>query len=135
MKPVMFSDDVVAGLRDWQNTAKRNARGGRPSPSVTPVSSRPTSPLRGSVSPAYLRRKSNEEWGGAGEVTSASPSRHRNVGNLNGKDRLSETSIVEIDRDAENRSSIELSYKSQQEADISSRDFSFAGKDSPTASK
>lgn len=123
MKPVMFSDDVAAALRDWQNTAKKNAREGRSSASTTPLSSRPSSPLR-----AYLRKKSNEEWGGSGEGASASPSRHRNVGDFNRKDRLSETSIVEIDD--ENPSSIELGYRSQQEVGISSRELSFARRDS-----
>ncbi|XP_057799039.1 MLO-like protein 6 isoform X2 [Salvia miltiorrhiza] len=136
MKPVIFSDDVALALRGWQATAKKHASEGRPSAITTTFSSKPPTP-HGSTSPAYLRhgRKrssgmDNEGWGGEG--ASASPSRH-DVRDLNNKDRLPETStsVTEIERDVENPPSPELAqvgYKSQQQVDTSSTDFSFPTK-------
>lgn len=135
MKPVIFGDDVAAGLRGWQEAAKKQAKEGRPSASNAPLSNRPPSPLHGSVSPAYLRnarRKSIDELVGGGERASASPSHHEFRGR---KDRLPETSIVEIERDIGNPSSLEMGFIGQQEVDISSSEFSFRNNDSSKASK
>ncbi|XP_057799042.1 MLO-like protein 6 [Salvia miltiorrhiza] len=127
MKPVIFGDDVASGLRSWQEAAKKQAKEGRPSVSVTPLSSWPTSPLRGGTSPAYLRngrRKSTEESGGGRERAYASPNHH---GYRDKKDRRSETSVIEIDTDIGNPSS--------QEVGFISSDFSFVKNDSSKSPK
>lgn len=56
MKPVIFGDQVASALRGWRQTAKKQAKQGGRSSNTTPFSSRPTSPLHGSMSPSYLLR-------------------------------------------------------------------------------
>ncbi|KAA8539335.1 hypothetical protein F0562_026027 [Nyssa sinensis] len=56
MKPTIFSEKVVAALRSWHHTAKKNTKQSRHSESNTPFSSRPATPLHGAMSPVYLLR-------------------------------------------------------------------------------
>ncbi|KAL1553239.1 MLO-like protein 6 [Salvia divinorum] len=135
MKPVIFGDDVASGLRGWQAAAKKPAKEGRPSVKVTPLSGGPVSPLRGSMSPAYLRnvhKKSNEDLRGGGERSYASPTHHNY---RERKDRMPETSVIEIERDVGAPSSVELGYIGQQQEDISSSHFSFGKNDNSTSPK
>ncbi|KAI3751469.1 hypothetical protein L2E82_22556 [Cichorium intybus] len=53
MKPAIFSDDVAKALKTWHHTAKKNIKHGH-SPSHSPFSSRPGTPLHGSTSPMHL---------------------------------------------------------------------------------
>ncbi|XP_042001480.1 MLO-like protein 6 [Salvia splendens] len=135
MKPVIFGDDVASGLRGWQEAAKKPAKEGRPTVKVTPLTGAPASPLRGSMSPAYLRnvhRKSTEDLRGGGERSYASPTHHSY---RERKDRSPETSVIEIERDVGEPSSVELGYMGQQQEDISSNHFSFGKNDNSTAPK
>ncbi|XP_042374751.1 MLO-like protein 6 [Zingiber officinale] len=53
LKPTIFSDRVAVALRKWHRTARKNLKESRKSGSVTPSTSRPTTPVHGS-SPVYL---------------------------------------------------------------------------------
>ncbi|KAG8380472.1 hypothetical protein BUALT_Bualt06G0018900 [Buddleja alternifolia] len=61
MKPTIFSDQVATALRSWHHTAKKQMKQGRQSTQTTPFTSRPASPLHGSMSPVYLLRNHNNE--------------------------------------------------------------------------
>ncbi|KAI3761784.1 hypothetical protein L1987_52206 [Smallanthus sonchifolius] len=54
MKPTIFGDNVAKGIKNWQNTAKKNIKHGHRSSQNTPFSSRPGTPLHGSTSPIHL---------------------------------------------------------------------------------
>ncbi|KAI5575871.1 hypothetical protein POPTR_009G011900v4 [Populus trichocarpa] len=90
MKPTIFNERVATALRNWHHTAKKQIKRNKGSVSVTPMSSRPTTPSR-HTSPIHLLRhyrgeidslhtspgRSNfdvEHW----ETESPSPSHHPN---------------------------------------------------------
>lgn len=90
MKPTIFNERVATALRNWHHTAKKQIKLNKGSVSVTPMSSRPTTPSR-HTSPIHLLRhyrgemdslhtspgRSNfdfEHW----ETESPSPSHHPN---------------------------------------------------------
>lgn len=53
MKPTIFDNRVASALKSWHHKAKKNAKDGKHSSSVTPFSSRPATPEHGS-SPIHL---------------------------------------------------------------------------------
>ncbi|XP_040993284.1 MLO-like protein 6 isoform X2 [Juglans microcarpa x Juglans regia] len=55
MKPTIFNDRVAAALRNWHHTARKHLKQQKGSASVTPFSSRPTTPSH-YTSPVYLLR-------------------------------------------------------------------------------
>ncbi|KAK6136223.1 hypothetical protein DH2020_030055 [Rehmannia glutinosa] len=145
MKPVIFSDPVASALRKWHQTAKKQLKQG--TANTTPFSSRPASPLHGSMSPVHLLQGlrnysdnntiegghltssprasnfSNDGWGGEG--TSASPRHRQNV------DDFTRNGIYqsEIERDVENPPPQADNVRAQHEIGISLSDFSFRQKD------
>ncbi|KAK6926814.1 Mlo-related protein [Dillenia turbinata] len=62
MKPTIFNERVAAALRNWHHKAKKHIKqskhGGG---SVSPMSSRPTTPSRGGLSPVHLLRHYRSE--------------------------------------------------------------------------
>ncbi|XP_059660598.1 MLO-like protein 6 [Cornus florida] len=55
MKPTIFNDRVAAAIRNWHHTAKKHIKHNKQSGTVTPMSSRPGTPLHG-MSPVHLLR-------------------------------------------------------------------------------
>ncbi|KAF9675224.1 hypothetical protein SADUNF_Sadunf09G0009900 [Salix dunnii] len=55
MKPTIFNERVATALRNWHHTAKKNIKQNNGSVSVTPMSSRPTTPSH-HASPVHLLR-------------------------------------------------------------------------------
>lgn len=120
MKPVIFSDQVASALKGWHQTAKKQLKHGQKSGSNTPFSSRPGTPLNGSLSPIYLLRGhpnyhdsienglrplsprgssfGNEGWGGA-EGVPLSP--HQHEIEIEDFTRSSTPNQSEIERDLE----------------------------------
>lgn len=86
MKPTIFNDKVAKALRNWHHTAKKHIKQNRHSPgTVTPLQSRPGTPLHGASPVHHLHhyrseidsvstspRVSNVVWESDGP-----PSRHR----------------------------------------------------------
>ncbi|KAL6552864.1 hypothetical protein OROHE_008228 [Orobanche hederae] len=144
MKPVIFSEPVASALRKWHHTAKKQVKQGRQSTNTTPFSSRPTSPMHGSMSPVYLLQgqrnfsETNTNEGGYfatsprasnfsdGEGTSNSPRHQQNVYDFM---RNVTSYQSEIERDVENPPPQEDSARSQHEVHISLSDFSFRQKE------
>lgn len=60
MKPTIFSGRVVKALHSWHQNARKQIKKNHHSSSVTPVSSRPTTPVHSS-SPVHLLRYYNNE--------------------------------------------------------------------------
>lgn len=61
MKPTIFNDQVAKALRNWHQTAKKHIKQNLHSPgTVTPLQSRPGTPLHG-VSPVHLLRHYRSE--------------------------------------------------------------------------
>lgn len=56
MKPVIFGDNVASPIRTWHQTAKLRPKSGRPSGNVSPLTSRPATPLHGGSSPVHLKQ-------------------------------------------------------------------------------
>lgn len=140
MKPVIFSDHVASALRGWHQTAKKHVKDGHRSGSSTPFSSRPASPLHGgSSSPLFLLRgykKSNyeeehEAWSGRGDERTPSPSSHHRheADDFSRKDRLSEISVIEIERDIENPPSPNGNSRNGHLGRGSLNDFSFVNRE------
>ncbi|KAL0402368.1 UNVERIFIED_CONTAM: MLO-like protein 6 [Sesamum latifolium] len=138
MKPVIFSNQVASALRGWHQTAKKQLRQGQRSANTTPFSSRPASPLHGSMSPVYLLRGHkeysdnnvvsprasnfcNEGWGGEG---ASAPVHDHDIDDFmrNGMNN------TEIERDIEKPT--QLGDRGQHEIQISMSDFSFRQKGS-----
>ncbi|XP_051119952.1 MLO-like protein 6 [Andrographis paniculata] len=148
MKPVIFSDQVASALRGWHQMAKKHMKQGRHSASTTPFSSRPPSPLHGSMSPVYLLRGHKihndntsvdgigynphavspraSSFSNDGDRTSVSP-RHRETPPDN-YETNSSLYPSEMDKDFEDRP--ESSNRGQHEVRISLDDFSFRKKGS-----
>ncbi|GFP98875.1 mlo-like protein 6 [Phtheirospermum japonicum] len=151
LKPVIFSEPVASALRKWHHTAKKQLKHGRQSASTTPFSSRPASPLHGSMSPVYLLQGqrnysdhnntieggylttsprasnfSNEGWGGEGSSASPSHGKHQNVDENMRNSTLYQS---EIERDVENPPPQTDSVRGQHEVHISLSDFSFRQKE------
>lgn len=138
MRPVIFSDNVASALRGWHHTAKKHVKQGRASGSSTPFSSRPASPLHGSMSPLHLLQgyKKSYEDGAydqatmSGEVAVASAGRRDVEDDSHRKDRLSEIStVIEIGRDVEDPPPQDLGIVSQHGGQISLDVFSFRKKE------
>lgn len=145
MRPVIFSDNVASALRGWHHTAKKHVKQGRASGSSTPFSSRPASPLHGSMSPLHLLQgykksyedgaydqatMSGEGWSRGGEVAGASAGRHGVEDDCHNKDRLSEIStVIEIESDVEDPPPQDLGIVSQHGGQISLDVFSFRKKE------
>ncbi|KAL8504523.1 hypothetical protein ACS0TY_015906 [Phlomoides rotata] len=55
MKPTIFNEKVAKALRTWHQTARKQIKKNRHSGSITPISSRPSTPTHGS-SPVHLLR-------------------------------------------------------------------------------
>ncbi|XP_042000419.1 MLO-like protein 6 [Salvia splendens] len=60
MKPTIFNERIAKALHSWHQNAKKQLKKNHHSGSVTPVSSRPTTPLHGSSPVHLLRYYSNE---------------------------------------------------------------------------
>lgn len=60
MKPTIFNERVAIALRKWHHQARRHIKENRRSGSVTPLSSRPATPMHG-LSPAHLLRHYKNE--------------------------------------------------------------------------
>ncbi|KAJ0083530.1 hypothetical protein Patl1_30732 [Pistacia atlantica] len=60
MKPTIFNDKVAAALRNWHHSAKKHIKQNKGSVSVTPFSSRPTTPSH-NASPVHLLRHYRSE--------------------------------------------------------------------------
>ncbi|GLT46314.1 hypothetical protein SLA2020_200760 [Shorea laevis] len=136
MRPTIFNERVAAALRNWHRMAKKHIKQNKGS--MTPVSSRPTTPHH--MSPVHLLRhyrsemdilktsprKSNFEidcW----QIGSSSAS-HPNCGegsSSHGHNNM-EIGYVEHDRDANQPNlSIGQHASAQHEIEIPSREFSF----------
>lgn len=59
MKPTIFNDRVAAALRNWHHTARKHIK--QQKGSVTPMSSRPTTPSHHMLSPVHLLRHYRNE--------------------------------------------------------------------------
>lgn len=144
MKPTIFNERVAAALRNWHQTARKHLKQSKGS--VTPMSSRPTTPSH-HMSPVHLLRhyrsemdsvhtsprRSNfdvEHW----ETDSPSPSHHYRVGDGSSSHHHGQLdrSNVEYDRDVNEPSSGQVAPISQtpltgqHEIDIGQpKDFSF----------
>lgn len=59
MKPTIFNERIAKALHSWHQNAKKQIKKNHHSDSMTPVSSRPTTPLHGSSSPVHLLRYYN----------------------------------------------------------------------------
>ncbi|KAJ7980972.1 MLO-like protein [Quillaja saponaria] len=59
MKPTIFNEKVAAALRNWHHTAKKHVKQNRGSVSVTPMSTRPSTPSH--MSPVHLLRHYRSE--------------------------------------------------------------------------
>lgn len=144
MKPTIFNERVAAALRNWHQTARKHLKQSKGS--VTPMSSRPTTPSH-HMSPVHLLRhyrsemdsvhtsprRSNfdvEHW----ETDSPSPSHHYRVGDGSSSHHHGQLdrSDVEYDRDVNEPSSGQVAPISQtpltgqHEIDIGQpKDFSF----------
>ncbi|XP_052623392.1 MLO-like protein 12 isoform X2 [Lactuca sativa] len=139
MKPTIFSEDVAKALKTWHHTAKKNIKHGH-SPSNSPFSSRPGTPLHGSTSPMHLLHRypdnsldslSNspkgshfEHEGWANESPQRHDQRYEDAENIR-KDEIRDIEEGEIQ---ESTSSTQLPIgprpvRGQHEVDIS--DFSF----------
>lgn len=55
MKPTIFNDRVAKALRNWHHAARKHVKESKHSSTVTPLSSRPGTPLHG-MSPVHLLR-------------------------------------------------------------------------------
>lgn len=60
MKPTIFNEKVAKALRTWHQTARKQIKKNRHSGSITPISSRPSTPTHGS-SPVHLLRYYKKE--------------------------------------------------------------------------
>ncbi|XP_059646897.1 MLO-like protein 6 [Cornus florida] len=60
MKPTIFNERVAKALHNWHQTAKKHLKQNRQSGAVTPLPSRPTTPLHG-FSPVHLLRHYRSE--------------------------------------------------------------------------
>ncbi|KAL8551547.1 hypothetical protein ACS0TY_000587 [Phlomoides rotata] len=160
MKPVIFSNNVASALKEWHHTAKKHIKQGRPSASSTPFSSRPTSPLHGSMSPVHLlhgHKKYDADleegsgyqvspralsmdnargWGGGGEGSLTSPrNRHHDIDDdFSNKDRALVAIAIDVERDDENPSPLEMGISSQHKVRGSLKEFSFRKKGSGSSS-
>ncbi|KAK6156375.1 hypothetical protein DH2020_010623 [Rehmannia glutinosa] len=145
MKPVIFSDPVASALRKWHQTAKKQLKQG--TANTTPFSSRPASPLHGSMSPVHLLQGlrnysdnntiegghltssprasnfSNDGWGGGGHRPPTPPPKRVDDFTRNGIYQS------EIERDVENPPPQADNVRAQHEIGISLSDFSFRQKD------
>ncbi|KAG8644577.1 hypothetical protein MANES_11G142400v8 [Manihot esculenta] len=149
MKPTIFNERVAAALRNWHQTAKKQIK--RNKGSITPMSSKPTTPSH-HISPVHLLRyyqndihnlqdsprRSNFGW----ETDSPSPS-HPNYGEgsssshyLNrGDDSIShhysfqqqqiELNNIESDRNVNEPSSSQVASISEHEISVVPKEFSF----------
>ncbi|KAG2670347.1 hypothetical protein I3760_14G081400 [Carya illinoinensis] len=142
MKPTIFNERVAAALRNWHHTARKHIK--QQKGSVTPMSSRPTTPSH-HLSPVHLLRhyrsemdsvhtsprRSNfdfEHW----ETDSPSPSHHHNRISGEGSSsyhpgQQSDQSNAEYDKNV-NESSISVPQtgRLQHEIDLGNpKDFSF----------
>ena len=143
MKPTIFNERVAAALRNWHHTAKKHIKQNKGS--VTPMSSRPTTPSH-HMSPVHLLRyhrnemdsvqtsprRSNfdiEHW----ETDSPSPSHRHRAGDGSSSyhhNHQMEQGYVENDR---NGSEVNLgrvppipqTSRTQHEIDVGPKDFSF----------
>ncbi|KAK7277313.1 hypothetical protein RIF29_18464 [Crotalaria pallida] len=131
MKHTIFNERVAAALKNWHHTAKKHVKDTKHSENsatVTPFSSRPTTPTHG-LSPVHLLHRhlgrsdsaltsprtsnyENEEWDI--EAGSASPSKH-----TIGEGDQTEMQVLEP------HSSTQLPISSQHEIGSSFSDFSF----------
>lgn len=68
MKPTIFNERVAKALRNWHQSARKQIKKNHHSGSVTPLSSRPSTPLHGS-SPVHLLRYFNNELDLSGPVS------------------------------------------------------------------
>ncbi|XP_009333712.2 MLO-like protein 6 isoform X1 [Pyrus x bretschneideri] len=145
MKPTVFNEGVAAALKDWHHKAKKNTKHSRHSPSTTPFSSMPPSPLRG-TSPVHLLHnhnyRSNDDqfyvspsqaniemghWGTEG----SSHSPNNNVGPSDGDEIRQMTNVRDLDQEPGStelpRSPLPVRRtQSQHEVAFRSSDFSFA---------
>lgn len=131
LKPTIFNERVAAALKNWHHTARKHVKHSKHPESVTPYSSRPTTPTYG-MSPVHLLQMyggrsdsaptspktsnyENEHWEVEG---SPSPSNHI---------RGNETQMQVL---APNSTAVELPpaprpIRTQHEISISMSDFSF----------
>lgn len=71
MKPTIFNERVVKALHSWHQNARKQIKKNHHSGSVTPASSRPTTPVHSS-SPVHLLRYYNNELD-SGPVSPGTP--------------------------------------------------------------
>uniref|UniRef100_A0A2N9GC59 MLO-like protein n=1 Tax=Fagus sylvatica TaxID=28930 RepID=A0A2N9GC59_FAGSY len=143
MKPTIFNERVAAALRNWHHTAKKHIKQNKGS--VTPMSSRPTTPSH-HLSPVHLLRyhrnemdsvqtsprRSNfdiEHW----ETDSPSPSHRHRAGDGSSSyhhNHQMEQGYVENDRNVNEVNlgrvpPIPQTSRTQHEIDVGPKDFSF----------
>ncbi|KAJ9698172.1 hypothetical protein PVL29_007316 [Vitis rotundifolia] len=144
MKPTIFNDRVATALRTWHHTAKKNIKHNKHSGLATPMSSRPTTPSRG-TSPAHLLRyyrsdmdslqtsprRSNLDMGHWETDGSPSPSNpHHGDGSSSHDNQLHQGTSLEHERDISAPSSSQVvplpqPTPHQHETEIVRKDFSF----------
>lgn len=144
MKPTIFHERVATALRNWHHTAKKNIKHNKHSGLATPMSSRPTTPSRG-TSPAYLLRyyrsdmdslqasprRSNldmEHWETDGSPSPSHP--HHGDGSSSHHNQLHQGTSLEHDRDISAPSSSQVvplpqPTLHQHEIDVVRKEFSF----------
>ena len=144
MKPTIFSDDVAKALKTWHHVAKKNIKHGH-SPSNSPFTSRPGTPLHGSTSPMHLlhrypdnsldsplnspRGSHFEHEGWANESPHKHEQKHEDVETLR-RDEVDDIDVGEIQEPSSSSTQLPLRptrpVRTQHEVDIS--EFSFGQK-------
>ncbi|XP_057805467.1 MLO-like protein 6 [Salvia miltiorrhiza] len=131
MKPTIFNERIAKALHSWHQNARKQIRKNHHSGSVTPVSSRPTTPLHGS-SPVHLLRYYSNELD-SGPVTPRTP--NQRIENWQAEqDEISwsphgRTANELVEREMETREhagSMTLQTNNFQH-EINVKDFSFSG--------
>ncbi|GKU93601.1 hypothetical protein SLEP1_g7180 [Rubroshorea leprosula] len=138
MKPTIFNERVATALRKWHHMAKKHIKENRGS--VTPMSSRPTTPSHHHMSPVHLLRHYRGEMDSLqvsprrtnfevdhSETDSPSSSRpNYGEGSSSHRHNRMESGNVERERGAnEPSSSNEQGAAEQHEIDMRSLEFSF----------
>nr|GLL41044.1 hypothetical protein VITISV_032771 [Ipomoea trifida] len=118
MKPTIFNERVAKALKSWHQTARKQLRQNRHSGSVTPLSSRPGTPLHG-TSPIHLLQYYRSEIDSVG-ASPARASAHDIEDNLPWSNQHRE-----VDQPEENRNHLREPQPLQREIEMESAEFSF----------
>nr|GMD62736.1 MLO-like protein 6 [Ipomoea batatas] len=118
MKPTIFNERVAKALKSWHQTARKQLRQNRHSGSVTPLSSRPGTPLHG-TSPIHLLQYYRSEIDSVG-ASPARASAHDIEDNLPWSNQHRD-----LDQPKDNRIQVREPQPLQREIEMESAEFSF----------